>query len=89
MTAAPVRTIATIRKKGLFTTQVIIHKENSRAEDKVYTCRKVKVEDYEGGKHILSFTPKAGSIGMTAKGNVSARAYYKIMSLIVDEVRWV
>lgn len=88
MTKEEMRTIATIRKKGWFTYQVIVHRENSRAQDKVYTCGKVKVDEYDGDKYILNFTPKAGSIGMTSKGSMSARAYYKIVSIVADEVRW-
>ena len=37
-TKTKTRTIATIMEKGFFTvkSKVVIHKENSRAEDKVY-----------------------------------------------------
>lgn len=87
MTKAEIRTIATIRKKGLFSNQVIIHKENSRAEDKVYNCGRVKAEPYKG-QYILNFTPKSTSVGVTSKGTVSSRRYAKPKSMVVDEVRW-
>lgn len=85
--ASNIVTVGIIRKTGLFKRQVIIHKENSRAEDKVYNCGGVKVERLEDGRTMLSFTPKAGSVGVSSSGKFSSRAYIRPKSVIVDEVR--
>lgn len=86
---AEMRTIATVMEKGRFfiKSKVVIHKENSRAQDKVYDCGKVDVEKY-GEQYIITFTPQSSSIGITSKGTISGRKYSRPKSLIVDEVRY-
>ena len=85
---AETRTIATIIEKGLYCFEskveegtfnkirFILHKENSRAQDEVYDCDKMKVEGYGDDQYIITFTPQSSSVGITSNP----------MSLVVDEV---
>ena len=88
-TKTKTRTIATSMEKGFFTvkSKVVIHKENSRAEDKVYECGKVEVERYGDDQYIVSFTTKNSSFGVSSRGTLNSRTYSKSRSFVVDEVR--
>ena len=84
------KVIATIMEKGIVfvKSRVVIHKENSRAQDKVYDCGRVNVERYGDNQYIITFAPQSSSIGITSKGTISGRKYCKPKSLVVDEVRY-